>query len=168
MFGVRAARLNFVSETTAVRVTLFPMVHVGEAEFYDATYLDARTHDVVLLEGVDSPVSRRITRSYRWLAGSRTLRGLIIQPRFPAGAPPPQVIHADLTGPEFEAEWRSVPIWIRLLVYAMAPIMGLQRRWFYTRARLAKNMGCGDQTTLMELMTLSPETGALVQAILHA
>src|SRR5665213_2416395 len=144
MFGVRAARMSFASSTSTTRVTLFPMVHVGEPAFYDATYEDALGHDVVLIEGVRSPIPFRVTRSYRWLVGSRAMAGLVVQPRFPIGVGPARVVHADVTGEEFAREWAAVPIWIRAVIYVLAPLVGLRRRWFSTRARLAKDMRCED------------------------
>jgi hypothetical protein len=65
IWGVRSARLSFQSRSSAVTVTLFPMVHIGEAGFYEAVYADALGHDIVLLEGVRSPITTRVTRSYR-------------------------------------------------------------------------------------------------------
>ena len=168
IFGVRSARLSFVSPTSPVRITLFPMVHIGEAEFYASTYDDAGSHDVVFLEGVNSPITYRITRSYRWLVGSRAMAGLIVQPRFPTGRTDNRIVRSDLTATEFEAEWRRVPLWLRAVVYVLAPLVGLRRRWLYSKEKLAKDMRCEDQPTLSELMALDPETGALTQVILHA
>jgi hypothetical protein len=168
MLGVRSARLSFASATRPIRITLFPMVHVGEAEFYKETYADARSHDVIFIEGVHSPIATRITRSYRWLVGARGMDGLIVQPRFPATEAGARIVHADLSQDEFEAEWRSVPLWLRLAVYLLAPAVGLRRRWRYSRAKLAKEMACEDQPSFAELLALSPETGALTRPILLA
>lgn len=67
--AVRAARYRFVRRGSDCSVTLFPMIHVGEAAFYDQVYRDAFSHDVALVEGVRSPVTRYLTRSYRWIGG---------------------------------------------------------------------------------------------------
>lgn len=114
VIGVRSARLSFASPSTPVRVTLFPMVHVGEADFYRDTYADAQSHDVILLEGVRSPVVKRITASYRWIEGSKGLSGLVVQPRFPAELSGERIVHADFSQEEFEAEWRKVALWVRV------------------------------------------------------
>jgi hypothetical protein len=167
MLGVRSARLNFASRTSSKRVTLFPMVHVGEAMFYAATYEDALAHEVVLIEGVHSPITIRVTRSYRWLIGSPAMAGLIVQPRFPRAEGTARIILADLTADEFATEWSAVPLWQRAAIYVLAPLIGLQRRWFSTKNKLAKDMLCEDQPTLAELLAMTPETGALTQAILH-
>ncbi len=168
VFGVRSARLTFASRTCPTRITLFPMVHVGEPEFYERTYEDALAHDVVFIEGVRSPITTRITRAYRWLAGSRAMAGLIVQPRFPKAQEPARVILADLSAEEFAKEWRAVPLWFRALIYLLAPCIGLRRRWFSTSRTLAKHMRCEDQPTMAELLAMTPESGALTQAILHA
>ncbi len=165
--GVRAARLAFVDPKTFARVTLFPMVHVGEAAFYEEVYRDALTHDVVLFEGVRSPIVARVTRSYRWLVGSRAMIGLVVQPRFVGINSSASIVHADLTPEEFAVEWHKVALWIRGLIYVAAPLLGLNRRWFTSKAALAKDMGCEDQPSFKELLAISPETGALTQAILH-
>ena len=165
-FGVRSARLTLTSPTCAVRVTLFPMIHVADPSFYEETYLDAREHDMVLLEGVDSPIVKRITRSYRWLVGSRAMAGLIVQPKFVREGAKPEIIRADLTATEFAAAWSKVPIWQRAIIFVAAPAIGLHRRWFSTRRGLAKDMQVEDQPSLKELLALDPDTGALTRAIL--
>jgi hypothetical protein len=167
IIGVRSARLSFASRGDPVRITLFPMVHVGEPEFYEATYRDALSHDVVLTEGVRSPITTRITRSYRWLVGSKAMIGLVVQPRFPVEGASARIVHADLSGEEFEREWRAVPLWMRAAIYVVVPIIGLLRR-YSSKASLAKNMACEDQPSMSELLAMSPETGALTQAIMHS
>ena len=132
VFGVRSARLSFSSPTSGVRVTLFPMIHVGESDFYRTTYADAQSHDVVLLEGVRSPIVQRITRSYRWIEGSKNLAGLIVQPRFPDSPARAKIVRADLTQQEFELEWRKVAFWLRFAVSVLAPLIGLNRRNKFT------------------------------------
>lgn len=143
------------------------MLHVGEAEFYDVTYRDALDHDVVFLEGVRSPITTRVTRSYRWLVGSKAMAGLVVQPRFPRDGASARIVHADLSTEEFTREWRTVPIWLRAAIYVLAPLIGLQRR-YSSRTRLARGMSCDDQPSMSELLAMSPETGALTQAVTHA
>lgn len=165
--GVRAARLALVDAKVTTRVTLFPVVHIGELRFYNELYRDALTHDVVLFEGVRSPITNRITRSYRWLVGSRAMIGLVVQPRLADADSSARLVHADLTEDEFAIEWRKVPLWIRALIYVTAPALGLKRRWFASKAALAKDMACEDQPSLKEILAVSPETGALTRAILQ-
>jgi hypothetical protein len=166
-FGVRSARLSFTSRTTSTRITLFPMVHVGEPAFYEATYRDAFAHDVVLVEGVNSPVVRRVTRSYRWQVGSRAMAGLVVQPLARGEVISGRVVHADLSAGEFAQEWRRVPLWTRAMIYVLAPMVGLCRR-YSSRAAIAKNLACDDEPGVGELLAIDPETGGLTQALLSS
>jgi hypothetical protein len=164
--GVRSVRLTLAGDATQPTVTLFPMVHVGEAEFYRTAYDDAATHDVVLIEGVKSPITTRVTRSYRWIVNSRRLN-LSLQPGYRTrGAE--KVILADLSHEEFVIAWRRVPLWMRLFIYVGAPLMGLRLLIHGTREGLAKDLGLDDARSQQELINWSPETGLLDAAILDA
>lgn len=168
-WGVRSARINLTSPGSAISVTLFPMVHVGEAEFYREVYDDAFVHDVALVEGVRSPITKRVTRSYRWFIGSKRLPGLILQPRSPeAGTVPARIIHADLSGEAFALVWAKVPLWLRGLFYVGAPLMGLWMRAFATRETIGKRLTMDDQPSQAELLSWNPEVAGLEAAILDA
>lgn len=145
------------------------MIHLGEPEFYRTVYADAFAHDVVLVEGVRSPITQRITRAYRWLAGSVTLN-LVLQSAYPQPENGrARIIHADLSGVEFDKLWRTLPLAIRLLVPSAATAMGLHGRWFLTREALAKRVeSFEDFPTGRELLDLDPETGGLHKVILQA
>ncbi len=144
------------------------MIHLGERAFYDAVYKDACAHDAVLVEGVRSPVTTRITRSYRWIEKSKKI-GLTLQPRHPQQSDcSARIIHADLSGPEFESLWRSVPLSTRLLLYVTAPIYGLLFRWFGTREALAKGHTLDDLTSREERLRWTAEGSAVGNVILTA
>jgi hypothetical protein len=166
--GVRSARIQFRHPTGRQSVTLFPMIHIGEPEFYRTAFDDAFAHDVVLVEGIKSPISMRITRSYRWLLASKRI-DLSLQPRSPeAGTCHAKIVHADLSPAEFAAEWQKVTLWLRLAVYLISPLIGLHRRWFATRESIAKGMSMDDQPSQKELVEWSPEGGAITEAILNS
>ena len=54
VIGLRVARHKLGSRSFKPTVTLFPMIHVGEAAFFERVYNDAARHDIILLEGVRS------------------------------------------------------------------------------------------------------------------
>src|SRR5262249_12417985 len=119
-WALRSARLRLRHPHSDISITLFPMVHVG-ASFFQTVYVDAFSHDVVLIEGVRSPVVRRVTWCYRWVEGSKELN-LAVQPSYPAQAAcRARIVHADLSAEEFAEVWRGVPRWERARVYAVAP-----------------------------------------------
>ena len=168
VWKVRAARLSLVNPSSPIEITLFPMVHVGEPAFYETVYADAFSHDIVLVEGVNSPIANRITRSYRWIEGSKTI-DLKVQPRYPSPEScRANIIHADLTGEEFLHVWRTVPLWLRLAVHIFTPLIGAQFRWFGSREKLAKHMTLDDLPRPDELLDFSLETAALTRAIVDA
>jgi hypothetical protein len=168
VMGLRTARLSLRNPRSDVRITLFPMTHVGEPDFFQKVYADAFSHDVVLVEGVRSPIVRRITRSYRWIKGSKRMN-LVIQSAFPSQANShARIVHADLSGEEFAQLWRNVPLRVRAFVFVAAPLIGLRRRWFGTRTSLAKGQSLDDLPDRKEILRFHPETIALTEAVIHA
>ena len=166
--GLRMARIALVSPDSATTVTLFPMVHIGDVEFFDAVYEDAFAHEICLVEGINSPIVRRITRSYRWIVGAPRL-ALRIQPPYPRGADVrAHIVLADLSAGEFTKVWRRVPIWLRALVNVVAPIIGLWYRWFGTREALAHGLTFEDLPRREETLSWNPEMAALTTAVLDA
>jgi hypothetical protein len=167
-WALRVARLRLTSAQSHVEITLFPMLHLGTAEFFKTVYADAFTHDVVLVEGLRSPIARRITRSYRWAVGRNSMN-FIVQPQYPApDRCEAKVILADLSAEEFEVAWLEVPLWLRALINVAAPAIGVSRRWLGSRKTLANAMALNDLADGKEILDLRPETLALTHAILHA
>jgi hypothetical protein len=164
MLGVRAARQVMQSPDKEVTVTLFPMIHIGQHSFYDQVHADAQQHDVVLVEGVRSPVTRFITSSYRWIDKEKL--ELVVQPKIATADGKARIVHADLSTDEFHREWTKVPLWLRLAVLIFAPIMGIHRRLFATRESLAKAMEKEDLLSADEILNFDPRFAALRRTIL--
>jgi hypothetical protein len=78
------------------------------------------------------------------------------------------LIHADLSGQEFERLWRKVPLPIRLLLYGMVPAYALRLRWFGTRTSIAKDHVLEDITSRDEALRWSPDYATLGHAVLLA
>lgn len=164
--GLRSARLTFRSSSSNVTITLFPMVHLGGAPFYDAVHRDAGGHDAILVEGFRSPVATRITRAYRWIEGAKHI-GLIVQPHPPAQSPAQAaIIHADLSKDEFERHWRKVALHLRLALYVAAPLYAIHCRWFGSRAKLAKSLALDDLRSRAETLGWRPEFETIDKAII--
>ena len=167
MLGLRTARMLFRNRGSSVSITLYPMVHVGEARFYNETYEEAFSHDVVLVEGVNSAVSRNLTRSYRWLNFAKL--GLVQQPKAPLQeAVTTRIVRADLNTDEFHQEWRKVSLRLRAAFFFGAPLYGIYRRFFASRERLARNMCLEDRQSADEILSWSPTLEPVKQSIVHA
>lgn len=167
MLGLRTARMLFRHRDRPASVTLFPMVHVGEAAFYAEAYADAFSHDVTLVEGVKSPVVRHLTRSYRWL-DFRAL-DLVLQPKVPPQEEvASRIVHADLSTDEFHREWRQVARWLRGVIFLLAPLVGLRRRLTGSREKLAHRMSLEDRRSAEEVLTWRVAKEGLARSLIHA
>ncbi len=138
IIGLRSARHRMASGSKRPVVTLFPMVHIGEPDFYETVYAQACKADVVLTEGIQSPMVRRLTRSYRWIDLENL--GLVLQPRFPTPPPGCRVLNADLSGDEFEAAWRDLPLWLRFAAPQRSAFVGLRHRLRLSRQSLVSGV----------------------------
>lgn len=165
LFGLRSARITFLEPERKITVTLFPVIHVAEPAFYKEVYEKAYTADVVLTEGVNTAVTRRLTRAYRYMATRDN--GLVLQSKAKPKASE-KTRHADVTPEEFVALWKHVPLWLRFVATILAPFVGLKNRWFLNRVNLAKQMEMDDLAPRDMLMSWSELTQPLESALLHA
>ncbi len=166
VIGLRSARHRLASSKMAPTITLFPMVHIGEAAFYAQAYRDALGHDVVLYEGVRSKIATNLTRSYRWLRLRRL--GLVVQPRLEAGDTAAKAILTDLNSDEFEALWQDVPAWKRMIIGVLAPLFGLYRGLFATRRSLAKGLSLEDLAARDDILSWNEWPEAIRRVLLEA
>jgi len=161
ILGLRSARHVLRNEERDLSITLFPMVHLAEPEFYERVNSDAAKHDVVVLEGINSPVSRRLTRTYRWSRPARL--GLVIQKKFSCEGV--RTVLADLPSVEFETLWRSGPRWERAVIECGAAIFGLRLRLVGTRASLGKKFNTTDLPDRDEVMMWTERNAPLLDAL---
>jgi hypothetical protein len=143
------------------------MVHVGDERFYAETYAEAFAHDVVLVEGIRSPVGRNLTRSYRWIDFGKL--GLVQQPKTPPqNDVAARIVKADLTTEEFHREWRKVSLLLRSAFLFGAPLYGIYRRLVASRQGLARNMCLEDQTSSKEILGWHPKFEPVDHGLIHA
>lgn len=162
--GLRAARHVLTDPDGGRTITLFPMVHLGEAAFYDAVHHAAAQHEAVVIEGVASPVTRRLTRAYRWIAPGRL--GLIVQPKFSTEAT--SIIPGDLTAAQFEALWRVAPWRERAVLESAATLVGLWRRITATRHNLGRGLCTSDLKDRDDILMWNERRAPLLQALIEA
>lgn len=100
---------------------LFPMIHIGSPEFYEAVRAQVAACDVAVMEGIagKSMPGSWLTMSYRVARFSRRSR-LVVQDLHPDSFDIP-VIRPDMTGPEFDRRWRRVPWRDRALLGCLVP-----------------------------------------------
>lgn len=137
------------------------MVHLAEKEFYDAVYNDAAEHDVVVVEGVNTRVSQRLTRSYRWIKPERL--GLVVQPKFQNSTVP--VVHGDLDGEEFQALWDLAPWRERALLEFGAGLFGIWLRMTASRTTIGQNLSSNDLQGRDQVLAWTEERAHLMDAL---
>ena len=116
---VRVVELRVERSATPLRFVLYPMLHVGAPSFYQEIQRRLAAVEVAVVEGVGrSRAVTGLTRGSSAIARDATL-GLTLQ-RIDHDAIAAQVICPDMTGPEFEARWRTVPRWQRGLTQAIS------------------------------------------------
>lgn len=166
VIGLRSARHVLTSPIHAARITLYPMVHIGEAAFYRQVHAEAAAHDVALLEGVRSPVARHLTRSYRWT--NTAALGLVLQPAPSFGPGDCRAVHADLSAAEFDALWRDIPAPLRFAVLAASSGIGIARRITATRDSLARGLCRTDLSSRDDIHARTGWSAAFVTLLLTA
>lgn len=167
IFGLRSARLSFSDESGRLSVTLFPMVHVGEAQFYRDVYEDAFQHDMALVEGVLSPAVKRLTRSYRWL--DTEALGWIIQPKYPPSEDVrAEICNADIQSDEFERLWRRIPWKIRAVTVLGSAVLGIASRWILDSGMIARRLEMDELPQRSDILDWSPEYSVLGELVMDA
>jgi len=161
VIGLRSARHVFKHHEKDVAVTLFPMVHLGEPGFYEDVYDDASGHDIVVREGVNSPISKRLTRVYRWAKPSRL--GLVVQPKFLRDGV--ETVLADLPSAQFDALWQQSPRRERMVFEAGATIMGPWLRLTATHESIGKKLTTSDAKERDSILAWTERTAPMFNAL---
>ena len=126
-FGVRAAMVRMTSPEAKLVWLMLPMIHLGDNSYYQQVEQKMNECDLVLAEGVDSRIVSALTSSYRLATNSA--RGVVAQRSEPRAIDHMAVQQSDMSGGEFDAAWRKMPIGLRLGVPLIAPLYGLWLRY---------------------------------------
>lgn len=143
--GVRSAVIRFRKPGTGLEFLLFPMIHLGEADFYrEVAGLLRRRCDLVIAEGVGrgSAGADALVASYARLDGHEQL-GLVVQDiDFDTLGVP--VVCPDMGGEEFEKGFRRLPLKERAVQATVVPAVTAGMRLFGTRRYLARHLATED------------------------
>jgi hypothetical protein len=143
-FDVRAGIFRLTHQRHPLVFELYPMVHLASPQFYEAVAARLRLCDAILYEGVKSKAAWILTKAYE-LAGGTSRLGLVAQnDALSLATMPGRLIHADVSGASFDREWRQVPLLHRLLISALAPLVGLTFRLVGTKHILAQGLHVDD------------------------
>jgi hypothetical protein len=137
--GVRAALYTLVRNTGAPQILIFPMVHIGSADYYSQLRKKLGECDVILFEGVRGLRTRILTLSYRIVA-KRARLGLVVQAKSLLLGLPARLVHTDVTAAEFEENWSQIPWRFRLAIVFIAPLYGTYLYFTASRESIGKNL----------------------------
>ena len=140
VFGLRSAIIQLEAGNDAPRFDLFPMVHVADSAFYEEIAQRLDNCDLVLCEGVKSPIASLLTLSYRFCDRNPRI-GLVTQKAMKLEHLKGRLIHADVSAERFEKRWSKLAIFPRVILPLAAPIYGLYLRYFGTREDIARGLG---------------------------
>jgi len=141
--GVRAALYTLVRNSGGPRILVFPMVHIGSADYYSQLRKKLEECDVILFEGVRGLRTRILTLSYR-LVAKRARLGLVVQGKSLLMGLPARLVHADVTATEFEESWSQIPWRFRLAIVFIAPLYGAYLYLTATRESIGKTLKTED------------------------
>ncbi len=147
VIGVRSAVITLQRPGHPLHFTLFPMIHLGAAEFYRAVAARLAECDVIVTEGVssDSVLTRALTSTYRKSANSARL-GLVVQDIDYAAlaAKGIEVIRPELTAEQFDRGLRKLPWKEKAAVATFTPVLATAFRLFGTKEVLGRYLNLDD------------------------
>jgi hypothetical protein len=149
-FGVRSAVVRLQHPQTPMRFVLFPMLHLGSADFYREVATRLHGCQLVVAEGIRgrSTAALALTRAYRLLRRSQRL-GLVVQELDLGGLGVP-VIGPDMSAAEFGQRWRQLAVVPRMLVWCLVPLFACGIALFGSRRFLARGLGSLDDLPARE------------------
>lgn len=119
LLGLRSAALRLRHRRTPLQFLVIPMVHMANAGFYREVTRLLRKADIVVVEGIrgTSAAGMALTSTYRVLR----LRHIeLVYDSVPYKTLGKPLITPDLTADEFRHEWRTIPMWMRAVIW---PVM---------------------------------------------
>jgi hypothetical protein len=144
---------------------LFPMIHIGSADYYREVRSRLDGCDVILFEGVRSVRGKALTLSYSLMARRKRL-GLVTQDALRLEECRAELLHADITTGEFVDGWLRIPWHWRVVISTVGPLYGAYRYLTASRASIAKGLGCEDLESRDEILQ-SDDMPELKELILH-
>src|ERR1700752_224486 len=143
-FNVRSAFYHLKKDGSVVDVMIFPMIHVGSAEFYDEIGKRLAGCDLILAEGVKSRRANLITLSYRVVRHIRRMWLVTQQDGLRLESLRDKILSSDIDGATFDERWSRLPVTLRAQLLVLVPIYVVYLFLFGSRETLAENIALDD------------------------
>lgn len=123
VMGTRSAILRLTRKGSRLNFLVFPMIHVASPRFYKEVRRRLGDCEVVVAEGVSGPtvIGSALTLTYRLIPANR--RSGLVEQDIDYYALGVEVINPDVTGEEFDRSWRALPLWLRVLMWCVIPVV---------------------------------------------
>jgi hypothetical protein len=135
------------------------MVHVGSAAFYEQVRSRLERCDAILYEGVSSLKVRILTLAYRLVAHRKRLNLICQSEALQLKSLHARLIHADVSGLEFNTQWIRIPFWYRLMLAVAAPLYGAYLYVTATRESIGRHLSLDDQSSRDEALRSDDSRG---------
>jgi hypothetical protein len=166
MLALRAAHYRLASPLMKPQFLLFPMIHIGSADYYRKVRSRLDECDVILLEGVRSARAKALTLSYSLMTRRKRL-GLVTQhDALRLEECRAELLHADVTTGEFVDGWLCIPWHWRIMISTVGPVYGAYRYFTASRASIAKDLGTEDLESREEILQ-SDDVPGFDETIMH-
>src|SRR6266542_3158062 len=123
-FGVRSAIYYLNKRGTGPQFILFPMIHVGDRNFFAEVSKRLAQCDLILAEGVASKRATLITRTYRIVRKIRRL-DLITQYEMDTSEFRHKIVNADMKPEDFDRRYSALPSLIRIQLLFLFPVFAV-------------------------------------------
>lgn len=164
-FTVRSAIYKLGKQNSAIKIVLFPMVHVGAQKYFDEVGLHLGSCDVVFYEGVKSKKVYLLTLSYRVLQHIKRLNLVTQGQGLNLVSLCGKVINTDISGSDFDKSWTALPLALRAQMLLLIPLYIFYMLIFGSRRVIAENLAVDDLPSSKEVL-LQDEESANLDALL--
>ena len=150
-FNVRSAIYRLKKGDGQVEFILFPMIHIGEKDYYREVHRRLAECDVILVEGVVSKKAAILTLSYRAIEKIKRL-SLVTQSALKLSDFGEKVVNVDMNTHEFEIAWSNLPLGTRAMLFFVIPFYAIYLYLFGTRNMIAEKIACEDLPSRDEIL----------------
>lgn len=151
--NVRSVVYSLKRDDSQLEFLIFPMIHVGSAEFYDEISRRLASCDLILAEGVKSRRVRLLTLAYRVVKHIRRMELVTQQDGMRLETLRSKILNTDIEGAAFDERWSSLPIFLRVQFVILIPIFVVYLFVFGTRETLANYIALDDLPSREEILS---------------
>ena len=152
-FNVRSVVYSLKKDGSRLEFLIFPMIHVGSAEFYDEISRRLASCDLILAEGVKSRRVKLITLAYRVVKHIRRMELVTQQDGMRLDSFRAKILNTDIEGAAFDERWTSLPISLRAQFVVLVPIFVVYLFVCGTRETLAEYIALDDLPSNEEILS---------------